>query len=188
MFCEMKIVQLQKSTVTEISLCRRRDESVSVVPVKMTVKMNGWRECRLFYLLFCTVYCSGNRLKIHITHNIKKVLLFNLPSSPIFTHCSVHGVQHMFLGNFSPGNCCCKSNCTTIYQKIFFLTENIPHEKQKDKKSGITYLYLFTDIKYRGGNFTTLNFWRQVACVLALLNVIDVMTGTRHQHGAIKCM
>ena len=26
-----------------------------------------WRGCRLFYLLFCTVYCSANRLKINIT-------------------------------------------------------------------------------------------------------------------------
>ena len=30
--------------------------------------------------------------------------------------------------------------------------------------------------------------WRQVACVLAFLNVIDVMAGTRRQNGAIKCV
>ena len=65
---------------------------VSVVPVKMTVKLGDsrhlkkysvyrygcsikdvkkritmWRGCRLFYLLFCTVYWSRNRLKIDIT-------------------------------------------------------------------------------------------------------------------------
>ena len=33
--------------------------------VKKRITM--WRGCRLFYLHFCTVYCSGNRFKIDIT-------------------------------------------------------------------------------------------------------------------------
>ena len=69
-------------------LCRRRDEGFRSAkeddsynrgfidlkkygcPIKGAKKRRtrtGWRGCRLFYLLFCTVYCSGNRLKINIT-------------------------------------------------------------------------------------------------------------------------
>ena len=35
---------------------------------------------RLFYLLFCTVYCRGNIDSKLILHHMEKVLLFNLPS------------------------------------------------------------------------------------------------------------
>ena len=33
--------------------------------VKKRRTRTRWRGCRLFYLLFCTVYCSGNKLKIN---------------------------------------------------------------------------------------------------------------------------
>ena len=37
-------------------------------PIKDVKKRRTrWRGYRLFYLLFCTVYCSGNRLKFNIT-------------------------------------------------------------------------------------------------------------------------
>ena len=37
-------------------------------PIKYVKKRKTrWRRCCLFFLLFCTVYCSGNRLKINIT-------------------------------------------------------------------------------------------------------------------------
>ena len=73
------------------SPCRRRDEGVRSAgeddsenwgfrnlkkyyvyryccPTKDVKKWRTrWRGCRLLYLLFCTVYCSGNRLKINIT-------------------------------------------------------------------------------------------------------------------------
>ena len=37
-------------------------------PIKDVKKRRTkWRGCRLFYFLFCTVYCSENRLKINIS-------------------------------------------------------------------------------------------------------------------------
>ena len=37
-------------------------------------------------------------------------------------------------------------------------------------------------------DFMLKNFWLQVDCVTVFLNVTDVMIGTRHENGAIKCM
>ena len=71
----MKTVQLQKHVSSNFSanliLAQVHFQNHSAGDVtrvsKITVKINGWRGYRLFYLLSCTVYSRGNRLKINIT-------------------------------------------------------------------------------------------------------------------------
>ena len=63
-----------------------------------------------------------------------------------------------------------------------FLINFTSHELTNRNSAAESWKQTFTP------DFTMLSFWREVACVPAFLNVIDVMTGARCQNGAIRCI
>ena len=102
-------------------------------------------------------------------------LSVNVTELTLIMYCSVHGVQHMFFGEF-------------FHQEIFVVNE-IVIQCTKNlfswqiifiTKPRITLPFNWFLIP-RWGFY---NFWHQVGCLPAFLNVIDVMTNTRCQNGA----